>query len=52
MKFDMADEFKVILRKPSIALASNLEKGEYTFVLTAGIARGSAELARVDFTVE
>lgn len=51
-KYDMADKFKVVLRNPSTALVSNLEKGEYTFVLTAGIARGSAELARVDFTIQ
>ena len=52
MRYDMADKFKVVLRNPSRALVSELEKGEYTFVLTAGIARGSAELARVDFTIQ
>lgn len=51
-KFDMASEFKVVLRKPSTALVSDLEKGEYTFVLTAGIASGNAELTRVDFAIK
>ncbi len=32
--------------------AKRVEKGEYTFVLTPGIARGNAELTRVDFTIQ
>ena len=48
--YDMAKAYGVGLRKYSMTLPEGLENGDYTFVLTAGIARGSAELARVDFT--
>lgn len=48
--YDMAKSYGVGLRKYSMNLPEGLENGDYTFVLTAGIACGSAELARVDFT--
>lgn len=41
---------KVDFRKYAIKLFKDLESGEYTFVVTAGIPAGAAELARVDFT--
>ena len=48
--YDMAKAYSVGLRKHSYAVVDGLENGDYTFVVTAGIARDSAELARVDFT--
>ena len=47
---DMATVRSLPLRNHITPLFNNLETGEYTFVLTAGIAIGNAELARVDFT--
>lgn len=41
---------KVDMRKYSYSLFTDLPAGDYTFVVTAGIAAGSAEMARVDFT--
>lgn len=41
---------KVDLRKYGFALFANVPSGDYTFVLTAGIAAGTAELSRVEFT--
>lgn len=52
MAYDMAKSFSVGLRKYSMQILEGLEAGNYTFVVTAGIARGSAELARVEFTVQ
>lgn len=47
--YDMATAYAVNLRKYSMTLTEGLENGDYTLVVSAGIARGSAELARVDF---
>ena len=41
---------KIELRKYSYDFFKDLEPGGYTLVLTAGIASGKAELAKVDFT--
>lgn len=41
---------KMDFRKYAPRLFEDLPGGEYTFVLTAGIPAGEAELARVDFT--
>lgn len=51
MAYDMASAFAVGLRKYSMTLTEGLENGDYTLVVSAGIARGSAELTRVDFTI-
>lgn len=48
----MDDSFKVSLRSKASGLFDGLAAGNYTFVVDAGIALGSAELCRVDFTVE
>ena len=48
----MDDTFKVSLRNKSTELFENLSAGNYTFVIDAGIALGSAELCRVDFTLQ
>lgn len=50
LKNNMADSRNIPLRNHFSGLFDNLENGEYTMVLTAGISRGSAELARVEFT--
>lgn len=51
IKGDLHSTYNVALRNSFLTVFDGLEKGvEYTFVLTAGISRGSAELARVDFT--
>lgn len=51
IKGDMHTTYSIPLRNYFTSLFDDLEKGtEYTFVLKAGISRGSAELARVDFT--
>lgn len=44
------DVFKVSLRKHSIKLFGDLKAGNYTLLIEAGICRGDAELARIDFT--
>ena len=51
MAYDMATSFAVGLRKYSMDLTNGLENGDYTLVVSAGIARGSTELTRVDFTI-
>lgn len=43
---------KIDLRKYGFNLFDGVAAGDYTFVLSAGIAAGSAELARVDFTLQ
>lgn len=49
----LMDDYAYGLRKYSINLfGDGLEKGNYTFVLTAGIAIGEYEFERVAFTVE
>lgn len=48
--YDMAKQYTVGLRNYSKDLVEGLGNGDYTLVVSAGIARGSAELARVDFT--
>lgn len=48
----MDDTFKVSLRNKSAELFDNLAAGDYVLVVDAGIALGSAELCRVDFTVQ
>lgn len=50
MAYDMAKNYSVNLRKYSMPLTDGLESGEYTLVVTAGIAIDSAELGRFDFT--
>ena len=50
MAYDMATNYTVNLRKYAMPLIDGLDAGEYTLVVTAGISRGSAELARFDFT--
>ncbi|MBE6642695.1 MAG: hypothetical protein E7615_03480 [Ruminococcaceae bacterium] len=45
------DTFSVGLRSKVTSFFEDLKPGEYTFVIDAGIALGSAELCRVDFTV-
>lgn len=47
---DMTNTKSITLRNHISKLFDGLENGEYTFVLTSGIAIGNAELARVDFT--
>ena len=47
---DFSDQRSISLRTRSYAVCEGLENGEYTFVVTCGIAIGSVELARVDFT--
>lgn len=49
-KGELHKVYKFTLRKEFPDVFSNLENGEYTFVLTAGIAPGNVEFARVDFT--
>ena len=44
------DVFKVNVKKYSINLFEGIEAGNYTLLIEAGICRGDAELARVDFT--
>ena len=52
IKGDLHTTYSVTLRNSFATIFDGLEKGgEYTFVLTAGISRGSAELARVEFTL-
>ena len=46
------DSFKVSLRSKAAGIFDGLSAGNYTLVIDAGIALGSAELCRVDFTVE
>ena len=49
----LMDDYAYGLRKFSYNLFGNgLEKGNYTFILTAGIAIGEYEFERVNFTVE
>ena len=49
----LMDDYVHGLRKYSFNLFGNgLEKGDYTFVLTAGLAMGEYEFERVNFTVE
>lgn len=48
----MDDTFKVSLRSKAAGLFDGLAAGDYTFVIDAGIALGSAELCKVDFTVQ
>ncbi|MBQ4116409.1 MAG: hypothetical protein IJD37_03425 [Clostridia bacterium] len=48
----MDDTFNVSLRNKATELFDNLSAGNYTFVVDAGIALGSAELCRVDFTLQ
>lgn len=50
MKNNMADSRVLALRNSFSSVFDGLENGDYTLVLTAGISRGSAELARVEFT--
>ena len=50
MAYDMASNYSVNLRKYSMTLTDGLESGEYTLVVTAGIAIDKAELGRFDFT--
>ena len=46
------EDYAFGLRRYSYDLFGNgLEKGEYTFVLTAGIALGEYEFERIDFVV-
>ena len=45
------DTFSVGLRSKVTNFFNDLKPGNYTFVVEAGIALGSAELCRVDFTV-
>lgn len=47
---DLHDTRSINLRNQMTKLFNGLENGDYTFVLTSGIAIGNAELARVDFT--
>lgn len=47
---DLHDTRSINLRNNISKLFDGLENGDYTFVLTSGIAIGNAELARVDFT--
>ena len=47
---DLHDTRSIPLRNHCSNLFSGLENGEYTFVVTSGIAIGNAELARVEFT--
>lgn len=47
---DMPDTRSISLRNHIFKLFDGVESGDYTFVLTSGIAIGNAELARVDFT--
>lgn len=44
------DVMKVGLKKYSVNLFDGVKAGEYTLLIEAGICRGDAELARVDFT--
>lgn len=46
------DTFRMGLRNKAADLLTDLEAGKYTLVVDAGIALGSAELCRVDFTLE
>lgn len=48
----MDDTFNVSLGSKATKLFENLSAGNYTFVIDAGIALGSAELCRVDFTIQ
>lgn len=50
LKNNMADTRSIPLRNHFSGVFDKVPSGEYTMVLTAGISRGSAELARVDFT--
>ncbi|MBE6642124.1 MAG: hypothetical protein E7615_00540 [Ruminococcaceae bacterium] len=51
IKGDMADTRSVPLRNHFSDLFNNVKPGDYTLVVTGGIAIDSAELARVDFTL-
>ena len=45
----LQEKFSINLRKDFADIFNDLANGEYTLVLKAGISRGNAELARVDF---
>lgn len=51
LKNNMPDSRMVSLRNSFSSIFDGLGSGDYTLVLTAGISRGSGELARVDFTL-
>ena len=51
IKGDMADTRSVPLRNHFSDLFKDVKPGDYTLVVTGGIAIDSAELARVDFTL-
>jgi len=51
LKNNMPDSRTVSLRNSFSSIFDGLGSGDYTLVLTAGISRGSGELARVDFTL-
>ncbi|MBQ4116906.1 MAG: hypothetical protein IJD37_05975 [Clostridia bacterium] len=46
---NLQDKYSITLRKDFADVFNDLANGEYTLVLKAGISRGNAELARVDF---
>lgn len=46
---NLQDKYSITLRKDFADVFNGLANGEYTLVLKAGISRGNAELARVDF---
>ena len=51
MKNNMDDSRSVTLRNSFTSLFNGVPAGDYTLVLNAGISRGSAEFARVDFSL-
>lgn len=51
LKNNMEDSRTIPLRNHFSGLFDKVPSGEYTMVLTAGISRGSTELARVEFTL-
>lgn len=51
LKNNMPDARSVPLRNHFSGVFEGVNSGEYTMVLTAGISRGSTELARVEFTL-
>jgi hypothetical protein len=51
LKNNMEDTRSIPLRNHFSGVFNKVPNGEYTMVLTAGISRGSTELARVEFTI-
>ncbi len=49
--YDMANTYSINLRMHAYQIVDGLANGDYTLVMTAGIAIGDTELQRVDFTI-